>query len=232
VSHWRWLQQPTAVIPDYAQMAVDQAILESYKAGLILPTVRVYSWSSPFVTYGRLQDRCQVAEAFPSMPIGIRPTGGSAVLHGDDLTVSVITDAAAMGMSPDRGGLLRSYERILDGVIETLKGFGVQAVAGLQKSDRRSPDCFASVGKCDVVDAETGIKIVGCAQLRSRGSILQQISIRPHQRYYIGTTQFVERLKHSMATCLAVDRWDTTNELTTIEQSRAQRIVDGETKEQ
>ena len=43
------------------------------------------------VSFGRLQDEDSVRAALSRPAIVRRPTGGRAVRHGDDLTVSVVT---------------------------------------------------------------------------------------------------------------------------------------------
>jgi hypothetical protein len=81
-----------------ATMAGDVALLEAFQRGEIPPTLRVYQWASPALTYGvnqqlppRLVDAC----AALGIPLFRRPTGGKAVLHGHDLTVARLVFRAA-----------------------------------------------------------------------------------------------------------------------------------------
>jgi Lipoate-protein ligase A len=78
-------------------MARDCALLEAFQRGAIPPTLRVYQWALPALTYGvnqqlppRLVDAC----AALGIPLFRRPTGGKAVLHGHDLTVGLVFPAA------------------------------------------------------------------------------------------------------------------------------------------
>jgi lipoate-protein ligase A len=78
-------------------MAGDVALLEAFQQGEIPPTLRVYQWASPALTYGvnqqlppRLVDACNAL----GIPMLRRPTGGKAVLHGHDLTVGLVFRAA------------------------------------------------------------------------------------------------------------------------------------------
>jgi hypothetical protein len=84
-------------------MAGDVALLEAFQRGEIPPTLRVYQWASPALTYGvnqqlppRLVDAC----AALGIPMLRRPTGGKAVLHGHDLTVGLVFCAADVCLNP------------------------------------------------------------------------------------------------------------------------------------
>jgi hypothetical protein len=91
------------VCPPEATMAGDVALLEAFQRGEIPPTLRVYQWASPALTYGvnqqlppRLVDAC----AALGIPMLRRPTGGKAVLHGHDLTVALVFRYVALTPSP------------------------------------------------------------------------------------------------------------------------------------
>jgi lipoate-protein ligase A len=84
-------------------MAGDVALLEAFQRGEIPPTLRVYQWASPALTYGvnqqlppRLVDACNAL----GIPVLRRPTGGKAVLHGHDLTVALVFRYVALTPSP------------------------------------------------------------------------------------------------------------------------------------
>jgi hypothetical protein len=91
------------VCPPEATMAGDVALLEAFQGGEIPPTLRVYQWASPALTYGvnqqlppRLVDACNAL----GIPMLRRPTGGKAVLHGHDLTVALVFRYVALTPSP------------------------------------------------------------------------------------------------------------------------------------
>jgi glycine dehydrogenase subunit 2 len=91
------------VCPPEATMAGDVALLEAFQRGEIPPTLRVYQWASPALTYGvnqqlppRLVDACNAL----GIPMLRRPTGGKAVLHGHDLTVGLVFRAADCRPAP------------------------------------------------------------------------------------------------------------------------------------
>jgi len=88
-------------------MARDAALLEAFQRGEIPPTLRVYQWASPALTYGvnqqlppRLVDACNAL----GIPMLRRPTGGKAVLHGHDLTVALVFRAADCISEPPPSG--------------------------------------------------------------------------------------------------------------------------------
>jgi lipoate-protein ligase A len=195
-------------------MEVDRALLNALIDGKGLDTVRVYRWPPGFVTYGRLQQKDEVSRAFPDAHLLQRPTGGLAVEHGNDITVSVVAHEArikALSMS-DR--ILASYQVILSGVLDTLDEYGIRTATGVNRHREDHADCFASIGRCDVLDLETNSKVVGSAQLRARGAILQQMSIRLHPRYHIDEPEFVLALKRRFAKRLLVDQWKISSEYT------------------
>jgi hypothetical protein len=91
------------VCPPEATMAGDVALLDAFQRGEISPTLRVYQWASPALTYGvnqqlppRLVDACNAL----GIPMLRRPTGGKAVLHGHDLTVGLVFRYVALTPSP------------------------------------------------------------------------------------------------------------------------------------
>jgi lipoate-protein ligase A len=203
-------------------MAGDVALLEAFQRGEIPPTLRVYQWASPALTYGvnqqlppRLVDACNAL----GIPMLRRPTGGKAVLHGHDLTVGLVFRYVALTPSPSRTGRERGagahsraplhippypragegdtggegytntrpyprqvYQFLAPALIEAFAQVGVPAVQGSAPApDPRSADdggdCFATPAIADIVHAETGVKLMGCALLVRGACVLMQASI-------------------------------------------------------
>jgi len=242
------------VCPPEATMAGDVALLEAFQRGEIPPTLRVYQWASPALTYGvnqqlppRLVDACTAL----GIPMLRRPTGGKAVLHGHDLTVGLVFRYLALTPSPsptqwerraepaltpspsstgrergaahhafwsaeasasasggcsasalqtpprpragegDTGGEgdtnIRPYPRqvyecLAPALIEAFAQVGVPAVQGSAPApDPRNlddgGDCFATPAIADLIHAENGVKLMGCALLVRGASVLMQASI-------------------------------------------------------
>jgi hypothetical protein len=204
------------VCPPEVNMARDCALLEAFQRGEIPPTLRVYQWASPALTYGvnqqlppRLVDAC----AALGIPLFRRPTGGKAVLHGHDLTVGLVfraTDCLSeppplgspckqgepiSGSPREAGGTSRRgadfhqsrpYPRqvyqFLAPVDRGVRAGGHPRRAGdAPAPDPRSlddgGDCFATPAIADIVHAETGVKLMGCALLVRGAYVLMQASI-------------------------------------------------------
>src|SRR5437867_1747384 len=79
-------------------MAVDEALLEA----AAIPSIRFYRWDSPALSFGYFGKFADVAEYATERDLVRRWTGGGIVLHGDDLTYSIIIPATepAFGESP------------------------------------------------------------------------------------------------------------------------------------
>ena len=189
-------------------MAEDAALLrESRDDPQALPIVRIYAWDRPCVSFGRLQDESAVRDAYPDLPLVRRPTGGRAVRHGDDLTVSV---AARLGDLPlERGnGVLPTYRLIAASLIDAFRLCGTPAAFGEGCSPGRASavDCFESAAPCDIVDSSAGRKLAGCAQRRAGVALLQQTSIPLANLPEL--PEFLKTLRACLAARLAVSAWE------------------------
>lgn len=155
-------------------MAVDQAILDAVVEGLSPPTLRFYAWSPPCLSLGRSQPLSDVDLAAcraAGVDVVRRPTGGRSILHTDELTYSV----ALLQTDPrTEGGVLEGYRRLSEGLLAGLRLLGVPAVHAV---GRRVPDadltavCFETPSDWEITVADR--KLVGSAQWRARGGVLQ-----------------------------------------------------------
>jgi lipoate-protein ligase A len=161
-------------------MAVDTVLLETVASSESPPTLRIYGWSETAITVGRFQDveksvnvpACTAA----GIPIIRRPTGGRGILHGGDVTVSLAISEALLGS--DGGSIAASYRRLSQGFIAALDLLNIGlAMGNCERLPGRGGDCFASKSQADMVTAG-GEKLIGSAQRRSAGVILQQSSLR------------------------------------------------------
>ncbi len=163
-------------------MAVDEALLLGVAAGSSPPTIRVFGWEPPTVSTGRSQDVAAELDldACAGAGVGVvrRPTGGRAVFHAGELTYAV---AAPAGAPPLGSSIMEDYRAIAEGLIEGLSILGVTADLATVATDPRggedgpSPPCFVSAGRYEIVVA--GRKLVGSAQRRSSGAVLQHGSL-------------------------------------------------------
>jgi len=155
-------------------MAVDEAILTGVIDGTSLPTLRFYAWSPPCLSLGRGQALAEAdlpACRASGVDVVRRPTGGRSILHTDELTYSISllqTDPRA------RGGIVESYRRLSEGLLAGLHRLGVdarQAVGHEQGDGEPTAVCFETPSHYEITVA--GRKLVGSAQSRVRGGVLQ-----------------------------------------------------------
>lgn len=158
-------------------MAVDEAIFSSYQANLSQPTVRFYGWDPPTLSIGYFQhvERDVNLSQVYQKGLGFvrRNTGGRAVLHHHELTYSVV--AGTKDGLPD--SLLESYLFISKALTTAIHEFGINAEIhqGLSSKLSLSGACFDTPSWYEItVDRK---KLIGSAQLRQQGSVLQHGSI-------------------------------------------------------
>lgn len=167
-------------------MAIDEVLLERLIAEPQWPILRFYDFSPSAVTIGFNQDPSQILLdncRRLSYDIARRPTGGRAVFHQGELTYAFI---AAEKKANHEYGLLDdsvsgAYRQICQGLQLGLEEVGISSQLGRSTStQRRAQDCFATITGADL--QVQGKKIVGSAQLRRRGIVLQHGSIILQQK--------------------------------------------------
>ncbi len=188
-------------------MDADAALLSELCQGRqSLPVIRLYQWDRPSVSIGRLQSEQPVQRLHPDLPCVRRPTGGRAVLHGEDLTITV---AAQTGWLPDGAGrtVLSSYRLLMDGLVEALVEAGHETRFGNEKpvGSRGSLHCFDLAAGCDLIDVGSGRKLVGSAQRREGGVLLQQMSLPLAS--FPDLAAFTRSVRRGFGRVLCVDEW-------------------------
>ncbi len=157
-------------------MGVDEALLATAGGGGP-PTLRLYAWSGPWLSVGYGQPEASVpAAACARAGVGVvrRPTGGRAVLHGADLTYAIAAPEDALPP-----GLEGSYGLVAETLVRALRSLGVAVEAAPRKAapgPDAAFDCFESPAADEICAG--GRKLVGSAQRRVRGALLQHGSIR------------------------------------------------------
>jgi lipoate-protein ligase A len=155
-------------------MSIDQTLLE--RAGRRGERwLRLYTWRPHCLSFGRHEpaerryDRERIERA--GLDVVRRPTGGRAVWHARELTYAVAAPSEELG---DLRDAYIEIHRMLQGALSRL---GVEACLADARSGARvdADACFARpVGGELVVE---GRKVVGSAQLRESGGLLQHGSI-------------------------------------------------------
>ena len=135
----------------------------------------IYSWSRPTLSFGRNQPARGLydLEKIRAGDIDVvrRPTGGRAILHHREVTYSVTAPI-------DGSSLQETYSRINQILQLGLCRLGVlvEAAAGAERAEVPSVrPCFETPAKGELI--ADGAKLVGSAQWREDGALLQHGSI-------------------------------------------------------
>lgn len=160
-------------------MAVDESILQAVAEGQAPPTLRFFGWTPPCLSLGYAQRAADVDHeqlAARGYDLVRRPTGGRAILHTDELTYSVI---APMDEPRVADGVLESYQQLSAGLLAGLAhlGLGVRADQTYAGNGTAAPGpvCFEVPSSYEITvgTAEAPRKLIGSAQVRKRGVVLQ-----------------------------------------------------------
>lgn len=189
-------------------MAVDEALLEA-GCRSTKSLVRVYSWQRPTVTLGFFQKNDALNPRFEDLPVVRRLTGGGAILHDREITYSCVVP----GNHPVCQNPTDLYSAMHVRIVELLETCGARAhIRGTEtgpvdarstKDESAAPNdpflCFLRRDRNDIVAEamdESDIrtqkdvrKLVGSAQRRRRGTILQHGSI------VLETSEFAPEIK-------------------------------------
>ena len=160
-------------------MAVDEVLVGGVAAGTAPPTFRFYQWRPACLSLGYFQ-AFEVVNLDGCRALGVeivrRPTGGRAILHDRELTYSVALPASALGHD---AGVLPSYYRISVALQEGLRRLGVPATLAPESAASGAPEhgpvCFDRPSAHEIL--LDGRKLVGSAQMRRGGAVLQHGSI-------------------------------------------------------
>ena len=171
-SRWRLLLVPPRTGAE--NMARDSA-LQARAARSGETVFSIYSWSRPTLSFGRNQpadgfyNRERIRRA--GIDVVRRPTGGRSILHHREVTYSVTAPI-------DGASLRQTYSRINRILQMGLGRLGVLVEAAASSPRAPAPSvrpCFETPSEGELV-AE-GAKLVGSAQWRENGALLQHGSI-------------------------------------------------------
>ncbi|MFD2211681.1 biotin/lipoate A/B protein ligase family protein [Virgibacillus halophilus] len=159
-------------------MALDEALLRWHSQGRIPPTLRLYGWSRPSLSIGHFQKMeyidfdglqkhgCQLVR---------RLTGGSAVLHDNELTYSIVISENHHAIPTS---ITEAYHVLSKGVLQGYRNLGIAAcyaTPGRERDKNITAICFEKTAYYEMVFE--GKKISGNAQTRKQGTLLQHGSI-------------------------------------------------------
>jgi lipoate-protein ligase A len=170
--------------PGAENMRRDVALLHACAAREIDGALRIYGFAPACLSLGRLQPESDVdlgACTRDGVDVVRRPSGGRAVLHDEEVTYALVCRTT----DPVFGGhVLESCARIHAAVARGLETLGIDTAAHAPSADVRSAairaaasaDCFAIPAAHELVDS-SGRKLVGSAQARYQGALLQHGSV-------------------------------------------------------
>ena len=225
-------------------MATDEYLLEAALSDG-LKAVRMYRWEEPTVSLGYFQksDDEALSTTFRNLATVRRLSGGGAILHHHELTYSFVLPAD----DPLTREPTELYSRVHTAIIDVLQTFGADcSMRGEDNSKSDEPFlCFIRGDRHDIHCS--GHKVVGSAQRRRKGAVLQHGSIllehSPHAPEIPGLrdlpnglgeeaspTASVDQLEHRLGTAIAeslgvverIDHWPdkATNRIVELEAAR------------
>lgn len=157
-------------------MDFDENLLdESIKNNDINPILRLYGWSPACISLGRNQkdnidyDLCKELK----LDVVRRATGGRALLHDKELTYSFVCPINFLQV---KDSVILSYKEISEALILGLKEVGINLSFPEEKKVKTTPQyCMSLSTGADL--SYNGKKLIGSAQVRKNGYILQHGSI-------------------------------------------------------
>ena len=161
-------------------MAVDEALLQS-AAERGITTLRLYQWEVPTLSLGYFQsaaDREQHAASRDCLLVR-RASGGGAIVHDRELTYSLTVPLSDSRLS----SATDLYDAVHLSLVECFAEFGIRtSFYGKEEYNSQTPTsdgepflCFQRRACGDIVSGN--VKVVGSAQRRRRGAVLQHGSI-------------------------------------------------------
>jgi lipoyl(octanoyl) transferase len=182
--------------PGSRNMATDEYLLEAALENN-LKAVRMYRWEQATISLGYFQDSNDEAltSTFQNLQAVRRLSGGGAILHDRELTYSFVLPAN----DPLTREPTALYTRVHTAIIDVLRNFGVDCV--MRGEDGAESDepflCFVRGDRHDIHCS--GHKVVGSAQRRRKGAVLQHGSIllehSPHAPQIPGICDLTDALR-------------------------------------
>lgn len=164
----------------YMNMAVDEALLQTYSYNKQMPVLRFYRWNQPAVSIGIAQKPMEALN-LPSIrthnvPFVRRMTGGEGVYHDEEITYSLVCAKNDLALPES---VRKSFRVITDFILDTYRSFGLKPYyAGDTKEyahGEAASFCYSTKEHFDVM--VNGKKIGGNAQKRKGDIIFQHGTI-------------------------------------------------------
>ena len=202
-------------------MALDAALLLSVSQQDSTPALRLYQWQPPCLSLGYGQHVSDVDAARLSergWDLVRRPTGGRAILHADELTYSLVFPA---DHALAEGGIIESYRRISRALLAAFRHLGLQPDAQQMVSTTAGGAvCFNTASHYEIT--ANGKKLVGSAQARKHGGVLQHGSLP----LYGDVTRICDVLRYDSDAAREEAKVQLRSKATTLQQALGGRLID------
>lgn len=174
---WRWI--PYQVCSAAENMAIDEAMMIQHRLGKVPPTIRFYGWEPAACSIGYFQkiERELDLEAIKEQGLSYvrRLTGGRTVFHDQELTYSLVVSEKYPLYSTS---ITQSYLQISKGLLAGFTELGLDATLAPVVRRRGKPQSSACFDTASDYEIQIfGKKVVGSAQVRQQGVLLQHGSI-------------------------------------------------------
>lgn len=158
-------------------MQIDSDLLDNaIKKQVKEPIFRLYGWSPACVSLGRNQKDDFVDQEFLNscgIDVVRRLTGGRALLHDDEITYSYVCPVSSLKHGEN---VVESYKEISQILIDAFAKLGIELdFGGTRKPQGHKDYCMLVSTGADL--CWNGRKLIGSAQFRKEGYILQHGSI-------------------------------------------------------
>lgn len=182
-------------------MQIDGDLLEFAIKNLIRePFFRLYGWSPACVSLGRNQNEDFLDKALlknRNIDFTRRLTGGRALLHDKELTYSLVCPASYL---ENGESVVNSYKEISKILIHAFEKLGIKLEFGTKKQHTKFDYCMSISTGADL--CYEGKKLIGSAQFRKEGYILQHGSILLDFDREMTEKVFGEKIDKNSLTCL------------------------------
>ncbi|MBS4759265.1 MAG: lipoate--protein ligase family protein [Clostridium sp.] len=195
-------------------MDLDEAILNmAIENKLLSPILRLYGWKPACVSLGRNQSDGQINKSYCAeqrIDIVKRLTGGRALLHDCELTYSFV---CPINFLQHGETIIQSYKEISTAIAAGFKLLSIETEFPEQKKvSTKFEYCMSLATGADL--SYQGKKIVGSAQFRKQGYILQHGSILLNYDYTKIVNIFAEKpVSEKITTINAINKDITVDKL-------------------
>jgi len=178
VKTWRVIVSPET--DPYMNMAVDEALLQTYNFKKQMPVLRFYRWKTPTVSIGVSQKPVEVLN-LPSMrtkniSFVRRMTGGEGVYHDQEITYSLVCSKQDLTLP---NSVHKSFRVITNFILNTYREFGLKPYYAGDRQEYSHGEtasfCYSTREHFDVM--VDGKKLGGNAQKRIGTIIFQHGTI-------------------------------------------------------